>query len=274
MVSARSASRSDPRAGYALLATLWICAGLGALTWLISVSAREAMATSRNRMAVARATWLARGCLAGARETIRAARALDRGSWNRIDQLLRDRLPGRESCALEARAVGSRLDVNSSDHATLARILPDSAAAAVVARVAQEPFVDRGELRRVRGLETFERLEEVLDVESGPLALNHAPPEVLSLLPGFTDRTVRLVMDARSRGDLVMTFHRLTGWLSDDEPEAAAKLPGLIVLTPVAWIVTARSASGNPRIAVAVDQRMTRDAGVPASSTRYRPWVD
>src|SRR5438093_625016 len=67
------------------------------------------------------------------------------------------------------------------------------------ARIApsNSPLVDMRELRRVRGFESDStgRLDSILDVEPGAIALNQAPREVLELLPGFDDRTIRELLD-------------------------------------------------------------------------------
>ena len=300
--------RHDPRAGYVLLAMLWICAGIGALTWLISVSAREAMATSRNRMSLTEGSWQAQACLAFGRERLRDALALSQQRpdvWLHVDRVLRENAP-LAGCTLSARVVGARLDVNKTDEATLARALQaaglpqaraDSAAAALADwmdagnetrpggaerdwYLAQDreppsngPFVDRRELRRVRGLEDFARLDSVVDVEPGALVLNVAPRELLSLLPGFTDRAIREVLDTRARDASVATFQELSQWLDPHEPGASAKLPGMILLTPEAWILTVRSRTGTPPVTTVLEVRLTH-SNQTTVVTRRRSWIE
>lgn len=299
-------ARHDPRAGYVLLAMLWICAGVGALTWLISVSARQAMATSRNRMSLTAGSWQARACLAFGRERLRDALSQQLPDvWLHVDRVLRGNAPV-PGCTLSARVVGARLDVNHTDEATLARAFQaaglsparaDSAAAALadwmdadnqtrpggaerdwyLAQGREPPsntlFVDRRELRRVRGLEDFARVDSVVDVEPGALALNVTPRELLSVLPGFTDRTVREVLDARARGTSVMTFRELSQWLDPDQPDASAKLPGLILLTPEAWIVTVRSTTGAPPVTTILEVRLTH-SNQSTFVARQRSWIE
>ena len=195
--------RSDPQAGYALLATLWICVGIGALTWLISVSAHEAMGASRNRMALTSGLWRAQACLAWEREALRDALSQEvaagmdsTGSlWNYVDRLLAERPVPVADCSVAARAVGSRLNINAADEATLALVLQlagwpgaraDSAAAAFAdwidaddqprtkgaerdwydqhARIApsNSPLVDMRELRRVRGFESDSTAQRII----------------------------------------------------------------------------------------------------------------
>jgi type II secretory pathway component PulK len=306
--------KRDGRSGYALLATLWICVGIGALTWLISVNARDAMATSRNRMALMQASWNARSCLERARETIRAALELERtrgpdpfgAVWDHVDQVIMSSDLPPSDCVLSARPIGSGVDVNANDEATLARLLAaaglraasaDSAAAALSdwidaddsARALgaerhwyqmhgrQGPsnmrFVNIRELRLVRGLETFTRLDSVLDVESGPIALDHAAPEVLSLLPGFTERTVRAIIEARARGTPISTFQAVTALLDPKAPDATAKLPGLVVFPASAWVVEVRSQVGDPRVTAVLEIRLVR-GGTSTAIARRRAWVE
>jgi len=279
------------RRGYALLATLWICVGIGALTFLISVSARETMASSRNRMAFTRAAWLGQACLAYGREALRdaftqeTATRLDssRTLWSHLDRVLAEAPRTVAGCTLSAQVVGSRLDVNATDEATLRRVLrvagmaaakADSTAAAITQWIKTKGrFVDQRELHRVPGLDSLERLDSILGVEPGPLALNQAPRELLALLPGFTDHTVREVLDARARGEPIMTFHELTPWLDRATPDASAKLPGLILLTPTAWVVTARTRNGTPPVTAVIEVRLSR-AGHSTSITRRRSWLE
>jgi type II secretory pathway component PulK len=306
-------SRRDRRAGYALLATLWICVGLGALTWLISVNARDAMATSRNRMALNQAGWNAEACLARVREQVRVALELERvrgpdlfgAVWDHVDRVLLS-LPGETGCTLSARPVGARLDVNAAAESTLARLLlaaglsasgADAAAAAVsdwmdaddVARPlggerawyeahnrdgpSNQPFVHMRELRRVRGLETLARLDSVLDVEPGPIALNHAVPEVLALLPGFTEATVRTMLEARARGTPVNTFHELTALLDPKAVSASAQLPGIVVFPATAWLVTIRTQVGDPTVTAVREIRLVRGS-ISTFVARKRAWVE
>jgi len=310
-------ARADSRAGYALLATLWICVGIGALTLLISMRAREAMASSRNRMALTTGLWRAESCLAFERETLREAlsreapRADSIGSvWNHVDRLLEQTAALVPGCAVSARAVGSRLDINGVDEATLSRLLKaagwsearaDSGAAAIadwvdaddqprpngaernwyLARDREPPsnsrLADMRELRRVRGFEPHagptDRLDSILDVEPAAIALNQAPPEVLALLPGFNDRTIRELLDARRRDVPVTAFIQLRPWLDPAVPDASARLPGLVLLAPEAWIVTARVRVGIPAVATLIEVRLARGNGATVVGRR-RMWSE
>lgn len=304
------------RAGYALLATLWICMGIAALASVISLSAREAIASSRNRMALTVGRWLAEACLTTERETIRDAlaqeylAALDSSGsvWNYIDRVLAEHSPQVAGCSVSARSVGSHLDVNATDEGALSRVLQaagwrptraDSAAAALAdwkdaddtprpngaerdwylahgrEPPSNSPLVNHAELARVRGFETDSsgRVDSILDVEPGAIALNQAPREVLAQLPGFTDFTTREVLDQRARGVPVTAFIQLRPWLDPNVPNASAKLPGLILLTPQAWIVTARLRTGHPSVTTVIELRLAR-ADRNTVVTRRRTWIE
>jgi len=282
----RVAERGDGgEAGYVLLAVLWISIGIAGLTLLISAAARDAIAPSRNRIALAAASWSAADCVAHARVVL--ADALERDAphtgamaraWDRVDRAL-ETPRGELGCALEARAVGARVDVNASDEPTLARLLryagmpaarADSAALAIASH---EPYVDLRELHVVPGLESATVLDSVLDVEPGPISLNHAPGVVLALLPGFTEETVRRVLEARAQDAPISTFHDLSQFLSPDDPGASARIPGLVVFQPVAWVIRARASAGLPVATAVVEVRLAK-SGAGTTVTRHRSWIE
>jgi len=123
---------SGDRTGYALLAVLWICAGIAALGMAISAAAKDAMTSSLNRIALAQAEWTAHGCLARARARLTRAEsggldglAVSSGdAWLPPDSILAMEAPDAfGECTMTARSVGARLDVNSADEGLLSRVL-------------------------------------------------------------------------------------------------------------------------------------------------------
>lgn len=302
--------------GYALLATLWICVGIGAFTLLISVITHDAIGASRNRIAMTSGIWRARACLTFERETLAEALAQQDAAsidsigslWNYIDRFVAERPPAVSGCSITARAVGARLDINAVPESTIARVLQlagwsaaraDSAAAAVADwmdaddqprakgaerdwYVAQNreppsnsPLVHIRELHRIRGFEEdrANRLDSIFDIEPGAISLNQAPREILALLPGFTERTVREVLDARARGDPVTAFIQLRPWLNPETPEAGARLPGLITLAPMAWLLTARTQTGFPPVTTVIEARLAHGYRTTAI-THSRTWTE
>jgi type II secretory pathway component PulK len=276
-------TRFPQRRGYALLAVLWILVGVGSLVAITSVAARDAITSSHNRIALETARWTAAACQASIRDAIGQAIAESSEEWGRVAEIVQTvPLGAGLTCRTDARAVGARIDINTSDRASLRqafRLLgmqegaADSATAAVIARRRIAVFDDVRELLEVEELRDLSQVDSVFDVEPGPVALSHAPPMVLALLPGFTERTVREVIDARERGAPIEGFGVLGTLLSPEEPEAAAEMPALVVFTPSAWTITVRSTTGVPKVTVAIEVRLARTAGV-VGPTRWREWIE
>ncbi len=283
-----SARRWD--AGYALLAVLWITAGVGALTLLISAAARDAIGTSRNRIALAQASWNAAGCLAQARAVLADALSdpettgsrAQTVAWNTLDRILAAHRQ-ETGCVVSVRAVGSRLDVNATDSTTLARLLrilglpPGRADTLAAAISGHGPFVSVRDLHLVRGLEAVPTIDSVLDVEPGAIALNQVPRAILALLPGFRGETIDAVLEERRRDTPITTFHELSAMLTPDArvayDSAFPTLARTVLLAPQAWVLTARSTVGRPPVTVAVELRIAR-AGAGTSIARYRSWIE
>jgi DNA uptake protein ComE-like DNA-binding protein len=266
--------------------------GIGALTFLTSAAAREAIATSRNRVALTQASWTAQACVADLRAVLSDSLLAQAptvggsalGVWNRADRIVGARSGEASPCELTLRAVGSRVDVNTANPQTLARLLhgiglsQGKADSATTALTAQRPFVNARQIRLVRGLDHAPaRLDSVLDVEPGAIALNQAPPEVLALLPGVTPEAIDAILEVRRRGASINTFHELSEMLS---PSARAAFDGafpqlvsVVLLAPTAWIVTARSSTGVPAVTAVVEVRLAR-GGSGTAVVRRRSWVE
>jgi hypothetical protein len=92
------------------------------------------------------------------------------------------------------------------------------------------------------------------------------------LLPGFTDHTVQEVLATRSQTG-VTSFLQLRAWLDPAEPDASAKLPGLVVLSSAAWIVTVRTRAGFPLVTAVIEARFARAASTSSIGLR-RSWIE
>ena len=123
---------TSPRNGYALLAVLWISMGVSALLFAVSVEARQAIGTARNRIALTEATWSAAGCFAYARAAVtdsllaaeRTGSVAVTKAWNVVDHLLSNvSVPSFFQCHVAARALGSGFDVNRGSEAAVAQFL-------------------------------------------------------------------------------------------------------------------------------------------------------
>src|SRR5688572_14206189 len=82
---ARMSTAPVPRRGFALLAVLWVMVSAAALGLTLSLAAREAVATARNRTAAARAMWRAEGCLERSRAAIADAIAGPTFLYQRVE---------------------------------------------------------------------------------------------------------------------------------------------------------------------------------------------
>jgi general secretion pathway protein K len=290
--------------GYALIGIIWICIAASALALSASVASRQAVAASRNRIALARAEWLAEACLARARATIVAAlreeaRALIESRspvWNRVDEILEGTPTLVDAgCLIAARAIGSRLNVNTADEATLSHLFQyagmappraDSIAAAIadwrdaddiprplgaerewyeaLGRVPpmNRPFTHIAELAMVRGVDGTFPFDSLLDVEEGGISINHAPAALLRLLPGFTPAAAARVLRARAEGQPIKAFAELRETLSPADSGAMAQAePELMARTsliPQGWILTAQTRAGAPPVTATVELRIER----------------
>lgn len=280
-----------PRAGYALLAVLWLTMGIAALAFSIAEAARAALATSGNRIAMAQATWSARGCMAQVRASIAHAFPQQGESgvsaalvWHRMGHTaLGTPLPAVPSCHLSARATGSRLDINTADPATITRLLrgqgvpaarADSATAAAVSR---RPFARLSDVLTLDGFASVSQPDSLLEIDSGPVALNQAPPGVLLALPGFTAEAVARVMEARATGRPYQSFLEISQALApaarDSFAPAVPVLAASITFEPVAWVITARSTAGRPPVTVALELQIGHSGGT-VGITRRRSWIE
>lgn len=243
--SVRSAGGSS--AGYALLATLWICTAISVATLGVLAACTHSIATSRNRVSLARAEWYARACLAEVHNAIEAAHLAELGrpgrrasAWHRVDEIVAASQHGR--CTLTAVPAGTRIDINTVDEDVLmtsltAAGLPLSRADSVSAAILDwldgdnftrlfgaerdwylsrgrvippnRPTGDLRELRFVRGVDSVPMLEEVFGVDRDPIAVMHAPRSVLMLLPGFSRELADYVILQRSSGTHPTSFTEL-----------------------------------------------------------------
>jgi type II secretory pathway component PulK len=292
------------RGGYALLAVLWLSLGVGALGAGLWSAATRAAATSRNRVAITRAEWMAAGCLARALASIESAapsRALESTPpWGRVDQLLRESRATSgftTSCDLVARPVGDRLDINRADVRILRRYFwnvgvteadADSLANLIATFLNPGPershtgrgpdrlLTELGELGQVVGPEVVELLGGAFATEPGPVSINHAPEVVLRILPGMIPEAVDRILQERRRGDMILDFAGFAASLSDSGRQGVLdSLPVLAAettLVPIGWVILSRANSGWPPVSVAVETRIELLEQVPVIRRR-RSWI-
>lgn len=240
------------RRGFVLLAVLWVLVGLAGLGLALSLAGRDAIGATQNRVSLARAHWLAEGCVSVVR-AVAAAELSDPTradvAWRTIDEVVADSRPltGNAGCDLSVRPAGTTLNVNTADATQLRRVflalhvMPMSADSLVDAmldwrdpddeprpngaerawyRARQRftprngPITDVGELARIRGLDQLSGVDSLFGVEPGRIPLGRAPRAVLIALPGFTDELAERIADLRERRALPADLLTLAGALS------------------------------------------------------------
>lgn len=123
------------RAGFVLLAVLWVMVGVSALGLALALSARNAIRGAENRRSSQIAAWKAEGCAEQARVVIAAAlsgesdgRSVNllarsdpaRSGWRALDRVLAESpLMMSSGCMVTLRAAGSAIDVNAASEELL-----------------------------------------------------------------------------------------------------------------------------------------------------------
>ncbi len=299
------------RRGFALIAILWLVVAMAALGMDDTATARDALATTQNRMNVTRAAWHAEACGEVVRaaadgalgDTLVAASAV----WDTLDRTLAT-VRAEVGCIVSARAAGDRLDVNNADAGALRAAFmaagvnedrADSLADALLdwrdgdsiprphgaeagwyraaGRVVptNHVFEDEQEIHLVRGFEAADSLVALLGVESGRIVLDRAPLPVIASLPGMTPEAVARIAELRWRGEPVRDIAVLSASLSEDAraklASASGELVRLVANEPDAWIVRITATAGAPPVSVVEELRLVR-AARRAGVTHARVW--
>jgi type II secretory pathway component PulK len=300
------------RRGFALLAVLWVLVGLAGLALALSLVGRDAVGATQNRVSLARAHWLAEGCVnvvraAAAGELADPARATV--AWRALDEVVAAApLVGSMGCDLSVRPAGATLDVNTADAEQLRRlflalsIMPVSVDSLVDAimdwrdsddeprqngaerawyldrqRFAPRngPIADARELVRIRGLDQLAGLDSVLGVDEGRVLLGRAPRPVLAALPGFTDEMIARIADLRERGALPADLLTLAGALSPSARDSlAARYAEVVSLATIDpdAWIVTARARDGASPALATVEVRLARAGARAAVLRHRSW--
>lgn len=241
------------RRGFALIAILWLLVAMAALGLDDTATARDALATTQNRMNITRSSWHAEAC----GEVVRAASDAALGdtlvaasaAWDTLDRTLANAVVTMPGCGISAHAAGDRLNVNEADGDALSAAFvaagvnedrADSLAEALLdwrdadsvprprgaeigwyrtaGRVVptNRAFADPEEIHLVRGFETADSLISLLGVEPGKIVLDRAPLPVIASLPGMTPEAVARIAELRWRGESVHDVRALGASLSED----------------------------------------------------------
>lgn len=310
MTRRNSDTAAPRRAGFALPAALWLLVTISAVSLLGTLAARDAVATAQNRASHRRALWRAEGCAELARATLgaslRDAARADR-AWAMLDSVIASSADlAASGCAIETRASGTTLDVNSASADQLRALFratgksesgADSLADAILdwrdddddprtagaeaawyrdrgyALPRNGAFADVAELGRVRGMTGVGGLDALLGADGGRVLLGRASPTVLAALPGFGMEAVERLVEMRGRGESPLDLLSFSALLSPDARAAMlgryAELAAMTANDPEAWTVTARASDGANGVTAEVELRLVR-AGVRAAVVRRR----
>jgi general secretion pathway protein K len=290
-------SRRSTREGFALLAVLWMLGGGALLGMLLVLSARDARGVATNRVALARARWIAEGCLERARAAVddeASGDVIDDSLWTHLDRVIA-RSPVTRGCRLTIVPAGTTLDVNSASESRLRALFAElgaSPAAADSLTTAildwRDPDDDRRfagaerlwyeragrapprnanvasleELASVRGMERYAHLDSVLGVEPDRVVLSRAPRAVLATLPGMTLPALAEIDRRRAAGDSAITLERLAALVDSVTREIlfanVASLRELTTTIPDAWLLRAEASEGVPRVTARLELRVVR----------------
>jgi type II secretory pathway component PulK len=131
------------------------------------------------------------------------------------------------------------------------------------------------ELRHVRGFDGIAGLDSILGVDSARIYLARAPLTVLEVLPGIGAEAIREIAESRAIGQPIEDLDALTAKLPSASREALLAHYGDLVVrianVPDAWIVSASSSYGSPRMTAMLELRLVRE-GKRAAVTRRRMW--
>jgi type II secretory pathway component PulK len=214
------------RRGVALLATLWLLVGLSAVTAASVAAARHVTLGLRNRAWLLRAHWAREACLGIL--LARSAAGGENGLHAPTGQALpRVDLGGGIWCEAVWEPTGQRLNVNTAGFESLTRLLGDPEAAAALLdwrdadslprpggaerdwyRSARRRTPRNGhfaaieELAFVRGFDSARAaaLERWLTARPGELLdPNHAPLQLLAVLPGIGEEALGVASELRRR---------------------------------------------------------------------------
>jgi type II secretory pathway component PulK len=300
------------RGGFVLLAVLWVVVGLASLGLALSLVGRDAVGATQNRVNLARAHWLAEGCVNVVRAV--AAEALaDRehanAAWRALDELVSSSpIVTGLGCELTLKPAGVTMDVNAAGAEQLRRafmalnVMPLSADSLVDAildwrdpddesrpsgaeRAWYEeqrrftprngPIQDVRELSRVRGFDQLAGLDSVFGVDGGRVYLAGAPRPVLMALPGFTEELVRRILELRERRALPADLLTLAGALSPSARDSlGARYAEAVAIVTIDPDAWVVTARARDGVspAIATVEVRLARAGARAAIIRHRSW--
>lgn len=292
---------TQSRRGFALLTVLWTVVLVGALAARASSDVRLYVLGSRNRADAVRALWAAKGCQASA--LARAARVFDgrmatdvRDRQWRLGLQHAGRVDAAE-CHAEWIPLGTTLDLRSAHQREIELLLAtteplvnpgalvatlndwqdsDSIVGANGAERAwyrsrarlgprDAAIEDVEEMRLIKGWENVDLSKMPIGLTDDRISLDHAPRELLALLPGFTDEVVALVVARRESANPVSSLGELVDAVSEGAAlrlqSAFGALERRVVAGTDAWMLRTTAVEGSRGIRITVSARVERRGG-------------
>jgi general secretion pathway protein K len=151
------------RRGVVLLTMLWVIVAISAVAMAATLLARDAVGSSANRGSLARARWMAEGCIARVRSVVAENRgqqggvALAEGRWVDLDAVIAATPMANDgACEIRVRGAGDAIDVNTVGGSQLRALFRavgvDSAASDSLADAVLD-WRDEDDVARPRGAE-------------------------------------------------------------------------------------------------------------------------
>ncbi|HEY7232701.1 MAG TPA: hypothetical protein VH539_01070 [Gemmatimonadaceae bacterium] len=263
-------SSSSNAKGFALVAVLWVMAGVAVLGASLTTSAREAVAAARNRVDLLRAAWRGEGCADAARSVIDEALAGGAhqtgaaSAWSSLDAIVSRSAVG-QGCDISLRPSGTTLDVNTADSIRIRAVLtaigqsvgrtdslvdalldwqdaddtprPHGAERAwygdahlLIPRNGQIASIE--ELRLVRGFDQIGGLDTLFGVDDERIDIELAPLPVLASLSGLDREALSAIAERRANGVRLGDLSTLAAALSAaSRASLLAHYPELVRLT-------------------------------------------
>lgn len=138
--------RIRSRNGFALVTTLWVVSLVAVIALSIGSTARQGILVSRNRVQLAKASWIAEGCAnrtSALLDQFMAAQSVDErdNAWNSLDLLdLSAKVDKR--CTLTVVAGERGLDINHADSTELLRLFSAAGVPELLIPVAVDAVLD------------------------------------------------------------------------------------------------------------------------------------
>ena len=226
------------RRGFTMITILWVMSVAGIIAMAATLSGRDTVNATRNRVYRERAFWIASGCASRVQFAIdsRLAQATSfedaADAWRLLPRAIAVP-PLAPECHIDLQAAGTRLDMNDASPEMIENLLramgfaelsvdltdalldwrdtdvvalPRGAERDWYAAANRElprdgPLADIAELARVRGFENVALFDSVLSAESGRVSLATASATVLLSVPGFTRETADCLVALRDAGN-------------------------------------------------------------------------